>query len=101
MAIWILSIVLMARCPAEVALLTAAEPCEMTNPGGSVSVRVRKDVPPLGSPFLTSGTPSGWVFECQTYSCWVSYFHFEPLPMGNICKIFKFNHSFGVICVQI
>ena len=64
------------------------------------SVRVSRDVPPFRHPFsheVHPGTPSGWVFNCQTYSCWVSYFRFEPLYLGNIFEIFKFNHFFGVL----
>ena len=38
-------------------------------------------------PFFTSGTPSGWVFKCKKYSCWISFFHFEPLSSGNIYEI--------------
>ena len=55
------------------------------------SVRVSRDVPPLRPPFFTSGTPSVWVFRCQTYSI----FHFEPLSLGNICEIFIFSRFFG------
>ena len=63
--------------------------------------QLARDVPPFRPPFFTSGTPSGWVFKCQTYSCWVSIFRFEPLSFGNICEIFIFNHSFGAIFVKI
>ena len=52
--------------------------------GGTPSVRVSRDVPPFRPPFFTSGTPSGWVFKCQTYSCWVSYFFvlsYSPRPI--------------------
>ena len=52
-------------------------------------------------PLFTPGTPYGWVFKCQTYSCWVSFFPFEPPSLGNICEIFIFSHSFGVIFVNI
>ena len=48
-------------------------------------VRVSRDVPPFRPPFFTSGTPSGWVYRCKKYSYWVSFFHFEPLSLGNIC----------------
>ena len=69
--------------------------------GVTPSVRVSRDVSPFRPPFFTSGTPSGWVFRCQTYSCWASFFHFEPISLGNICEIFIFSHSFWVIFVKI
>ena len=67
--------------------------------GGTPSVRVSRNVPSFRPPFFTSGTPSGWVFKCQTYSCWVSFFRFESLSLGNICEIFKFKPLFwGYFC---
>ena len=69
--------------------------------GGTLSVRVSRDVPPYRPPFFTSGTPSGWVFKCQNYSCWVSFFRFNPLPLGYISEIFIFNHFWVVIFVKI
>ena len=56
---------------------------------------VSRDMPPFRPPFFTSGTPSDWVFKCQTYSCWVSLFHFEPLFWGNTCEIFVLSQLFG------
>ena len=46
-------------------------------------------MPPFRPPF-----PSRWVFKCQTYSCWVSFFCFESLSLDYICEIFKFSRSF-------
>ena len=56
-------------------------------PGVTLSVTVRRDVPPFRPLLFTSGTPYGWVFRCQTYSCWVSFF-------------FILSHSLWVIFVQ-
>ena len=61
------------------------------------SVRVSRGVPPFRPHFFTSGTPCGWVYKCQKYSCWVSVFRFEPFSLSNICEIFIFSHPFRVI----
>ena len=72
-----------------------------TWPGVTPSARVSKDVPPFRPPFVTSGTPYGWVFKCQIYSCWVILFHLESLSLGEICKIFISSHSLWVIFVKV
>ena len=75
---------------------------ECQHPGGALpseSVGICRLLDPL---LFTSGSLSGWVFKCQTYSCWaLFFFHVEPLSLGNICEIFIFSHSFGVIFVEI
>ena len=41
--------------------------------------------------------PSDSVFKCQTYSCWVLLFRFEPHSLGNIREIFISSHSLWVL----
>ena len=56
---------------------------------------------PFRPPFFTSGTPSGWVFKCQTYSCWVLLFHFESLPSGKfLWNLHIWPLSFGPFLVK-
>ena len=56
---------------------------------------------PFRPPFFTSGTPSGWVFKCQTYSCWVLLFHFESLPLGKfLWNLHIWPLSFGPFLVK-
>ena len=43
--------------------------------GGHSFCQSQKGCAALYTPFVTSRTPSGWVFKCQTYSCWVSFFY--------------------------
>ena len=59
-------------------------------------VSVRRDVSPFRPLFSTQVHPLAGSSNVKHTPVGYQFFRFEPLSLGNICEIFKFNNLFGV-----